>query len=799
MIPAGMPDRKHGRTEDATPAPTVSGRRFSDASPDLPATIGGRYEILAFLGMGGMGSVYRVRDLVLDEIVALKFLRRELSGSHGMLARFTREVRVARRVTHNNVARTFDIGEHDGTPYLTMECIDGEPLSAILAQAGAMPARRAVAIGLSIAAGLDAAHAAGVVHRDLKLDNVLVERSGRVVLTDFGVARAVADHVADAKATGVVGTPAYMAPEQVEGRADVDGRADVYALGVVLYELVTGQPAWPGASSFVIAAARLTAPPPDACERALGVSRALGDVIRRCMARRPEDRYPSAGAAAAALREVLGGLPEGDRPRPPSIRRAAAPALGDRTVAVLPFRNAGLAEDDYVAEELGEDLIDTLSMAPGVRVRPYAIVKRAMAADADPRDIGRALDVQAVVDGSIRRTQDAIRIAVRLISVAEGFQLWAKRFECASRDLLVVNDEAARAVAEALTLHITAPPRPAAADSGAMELYLRARQALREGWTGIGERLVEAIELFERGLVRAPDDPGLLSGCAIARARQLNYEDDRPDEPARTRTLIDRTIAIAPHLGEPWLARATLGYVTQDWAGAVAALRAALQRAPSLLKAREMLGLILMEIGRLDDGIAALEGVLALDSTVFLAGLELARGYALAGRWGDADRLLGADPPTDPSARAALLWLRTRVDLWRRRAHYPAPSIEEGIGWIPRVRDQAVTTAALVRGAAWSEAPLAALDVQRQQAPRRSRLRPLMSQLAAEYLGFAGDRDRCLGAIDRAVGDGLFDLSWLDRCPLLDAVRGDARFAALRATVAAAVAPAVAAATAQPG
>jgi serine/threonine-protein kinase len=218
-----------------------------------PQVLAGRYELLGLVGTGGMGSVYRARDRELDEIVALKMLRRELVDAPGMLARFRQEVKLARKVTHRNVARTFDIGEHAGDKFLTMELVEGESLANLLHREKKLELARVIELVEAICSALSAAHAAEVVHRDLKPDNVLLAKDGRVVVTDFGIARAV---TSDAQPTigAPIGTPAYMAPEQLEGSHPIDARADLYALGAMTYELLTGQQPWTGDSAYAVAA-----------------------------------------------------------------------------------------------------------------------------------------------------------------------------------------------------------------------------------------------------------------------------------------------------------------------------------------------------------------------------------------------------------------------------------------------------------------------------------------------------------------------------------------------------------------
>jgi serine/threonine-protein kinase len=251
-------------------------------SPVLGAEmLADRYEILGLLGSGGMGAVYKARDVSLGELIALKVLRPELSDDASMHLRFRQEVKLARRVTHPNVARTFDFGEHGSHKFLTMELIVGASLGTTLHEHGAPSLARVIEVAVAVAQGLGAAHAAGVVHRDLKPDNVLLGDDGRILITDFGIAR-MRDPVVHEGATTVgapLGTPAYMAPEQVQGARDIDGRADIYALGAILYELLTGVRAWQGDTVYVIAARRLVEPPPDPREKRPGLAPAFAELV----------------------------------------------------------------------------------------------------------------------------------------------------------------------------------------------------------------------------------------------------------------------------------------------------------------------------------------------------------------------------------------------------------------------------------------------------------------------------------------------------------------------------------------
>lgn len=736
-----------------------------------PTVVAGRYEVVGLLGQGGMGRVYRAVDRELGESVALKMLHQDFLESQEMVERFRQEVRLARRVTHKNVARTFDIGEHEGHKFLTMELVVGEPLSGRL-EKGLPSITETLEIARAIVAGMSAAHAVGVVHRDLKPDNVLVETGGRVVITDFGIARADAPGSASQTAGHTVGTPAYMAPEQVGGAVKIDARADIYAFGAILFEMLTGRRAWPGTSPLSVAAARLVEPPPDPRAVRPGLSQGLSAVVLRCLARNREDRH----ASDDELLQALSSVDASSDASGPAPRRSSLPAPRERSVAVVPFRNLGSSEDAYFVEGLVEDLVDMLATVQGLRVRGRGYSE---ASDRDVVDTGRRLGVDVVVDGSVRRAGDQLRVSARLVGVADGFQLWSSRFERPAGEAFALNDDVARGIASALAAKRAEGLRPQPTDPVAIDLFFRARHALGRFWKDTG--MAETKRLFSEALARAPNDPTILAGYVHAHLGRNLFSRLEREEAV---TYLRRALVAGERLAEPWIALAATRFnQDEDPAGAIRALRRALSLAPSSSDAHDLAGRILLEADETDDALFHLQRALWLDPQQRWARVDLMRAAALNGDWERARALLeeGLDPDWEGHARVheARLW------------SWPGAP-EAGVPVMPADADERMGMLITMYARAREDRRtgyvrplpeiLAHVETLMAQAPQ-SRARRFFHQMAAEVAAITGHREAVLQMVDAAVAEGLFDLCWLNRLKLLDPLRGDARFEALRGRV----------------
>jgi TolB-like protein len=752
------------------------------ADEPAPGLVAERYEVLGLLGVGGMGRVYRVRDRKLDEVVALKVLRRELVAAAGMLERFLQEVKLARRVTSPHVVRTFDVGQHGADHFLTMEYLEGQSLAQLLDRGllGVLPIDEAVRIASAASEGIAAAHAAGVLHRDLKPDNVLVAKSGRIAITDFGIARTAA-HGSPLETGGrVLGTPAYMAPEQVLGSPTIGPPADVYAFGVMLYEMLTGKRAFPGDDPLAVAAARLHQPPPDP-SRLRALPSAITELVLRCLAREPASRYSDGIELARALAELDIGLAATGRLPSLSQRPELAPLLAEvpakaaRLIAVLPFRSPPDLVD--VAGGLSEEIIDTLSMTRGLRVRPLASVRRAGGAEIDPRTLGAALGVDVVVEGSVRRLPTALRVTARAIGVADGFQLWANRTDAPLEALLTISDELANAIARALTIELDAPVRPVAASARATELYLEGKRKLRADWwtNGVAEALPFLVEAHQL----APSDPTILSAYSLLLSRLAFFGVESGDL-AAARALAERAIALAPHSGEAWLALGVSDLYGSSIADAAFALSRAVARAPGLALAHAALGGMVVEAGVPEEGIAHLEAAIAIDASEPQPMWESARAHALAGRHDAAEALLASHPEYETSWRQILT--RARFRTWRGEAT-SGLVFDPAAGVPPPLARYYALVLPSYGSRTMSDETLAAL-VTLTAGIENPRNRAVRSQYVAELFLFCDREEAAAAAVETAVDAGLQDLLWMDRCPLLAPLRVRPSFALLREKVA---------------
>jgi serine/threonine protein kinase len=515
----------------------------------------GPYEILALIGAGGMGEVYRARDTRLDRIVAVKVLNEQFSH------RFEREARAVAALNHSNICQLYDVGPN----YLVMEYIEGTPLK------GPLLVSQALKYAVQICDALDAAHKKGITHRDLKPANILVTAAG-LKLVDFGLAKVetTAQSGGDntqtlglTQAGTIVGTAAYMSPEQVEAKS-VDARSDIFSFGLVLYEMLAGRRALQGNSPIALMAAILNQEPaPLPAE----VSPELRDVVKRCLRKSPADRFQSALELRAALDSASTA---NTTEAPPSI-------------AVLPFANMSRNQDDeYFSDGLSEEIINVLAHIPGLKVIARTSAFAFRGKQQDIRKIAEALGVRNILEGSVRRAGNRIRVTTQLISAEDGSHLWSERYDREMADIFALQDEIAEAIAAVLRIKLAVRPSAARQYTPNLASY----EALLQAWHHLAkytpESMMKAGDYLERAIALDPGYAAAHSALGfyfniLALLGLRPAHEAHP--PARAECL--KALAIDPSLPD---ALAMLGWIAAaydyDWKEAERLFRSAMASNP---------------------------------------------------------------------------------------------------------------------------------------------------------------------------------------------------------------------------
>jgi TolB-like protein len=624
-----------------------------------PGTRVGPYEIVAQIGAGGMGEVYRARDTRLGRDVAIKVLPAEFASEPDRLRRFEQEARATASLSHPNILDVHDVGTFEGVPYLVEELLEGESLKERLV-GGALAVPEAVRISCEVAKGLSAAHGKGIVHRDLKPANVFLGRDGQVKILDFGLAKLVegvplgeADTLTHAP-TGatefgrVLGTVAYMAPEQARG-LPVNQRADVFAFGVVLYEMVSGERPFRGETATDTVAAILTKEP--AALRA-SVPPGLVEVIGTCLAKEPEERYGSGHDVLAALEGVRSeetaplrlSLKRAVRRRPWVVGANAVIALvvlalaldvgGLRgrllggaaegridSLAVLPLENlSGDPGQEYLAAGMHDALITNLGQLVGLkRVIARGSVLRFKGTSAPPKEIARELNVSGLITGSVLRSGDRVRVTAQLIDPATQAQVWAHSYEASLRDVLSLENDIVAAITGEIKVQLTpqekarlATARPVNPET--YEAYLKAMFHL---YKKTPDGYAKGLALLQEAIDKNPTDPLPYAGLALA--YPILYHGPGGTVPPkegfpRARAAALKALELDDNLAQAHLALAAIKtYYDWDWGGAEREFKRALELNPNLPEAHAHYSWYLHLFGRIDEGLAEAKRAAELD------------------------------------------------------------------------------------------------------------------------------------------------------------------------------------------
>ena len=544
----------------------------------------GHYLVLDKLGSGGMGDVYVAEDTKLSRRVALKFLRADVVQTRDSRARFLREARAAAALNHPNIVHLYSVEEAGDLVFITMELVQGRSLRQLLSDGAGLPLAKTIGFAAQIADGLACAHAAGIVHRDLKPGNLMVTDGERVKILDFGVAKFV-EPISTADSEGpttsdqtgggrAVGTAGYMSPEQALGRP-VDARADLFALGVVLFEMATGRAPFRGDTAAAVFDHLLNRPQPPLLTLKPTLPRSLEVIIDKALEKDPDRRYRAAGEILRDLRAVDISIAPSVTPAAPSPERSSS------SIAVLPFVDMSPDKDqEYFCHGITEEIINALTRVQGMHVISRTSAFAFQGKDLDVTDIGRRLRVGTVLEGSVRKAGERVRIIAQLVNANDGYQIWSKRFERELSDVFAIQDEIAAGILEEFRIGPGAVLERASLNVPAHDAYLKGMYSLNK-WTDAAVR--HAIVDFNEAIAR---DAGFAPPyAALAEAHVWLYS-SLGILPARetvphARWAVDRALALEPGLAHAHKVRGLIA-MNHDWdrKGAEQALTRALQLGP---------------------------------------------------------------------------------------------------------------------------------------------------------------------------------------------------------------------------
>jgi eukaryotic-like serine/threonine-protein kinase len=751
----------------------------------------GPYEILAPIGAGGMGEVYKARDTRLDRIVAIK----QLKGQHN--ARFEQEARAVAALNHPHICQIYDIGPE----YLVMEYVEGRPLQ------GPLGAEEAAKLAIQIAGAVEEAHGRGILHRDLKPANILVTGKSAAKLLDFGLAKLTTDSDTDATRTiegTVMGTAAYMSPEQAEGKP-LDERSDIFSFGAVLYEMLSGKRAFSGTSAAQVISAVLRDEPTP-----LQAPAGLQRIVKRCLAKQPEDRYPSMGQVRQALEKLAEPAAAGARVsavwRWPALAAVVIlmglavylitrsgylrPASGApetaidphaiRSIAVLPLDNySGDPNQEYFAEGMTDELTADLDNISQLRVISRGSAMQFKGEHRPPApEIAKRLNVDAVVEGSVLRAGDKVRITARLIDARADRHLWAKSFERNSRDVLALQDELASAIASEIHVQLTPieQSRLASAPSvnpEAYDAYLKGRYFFNRP---TDENLKKAIAQFEEAVKLSPNYAPAFSGLSDAylwagyNEGVLTASEARP----KAKAAAERAIQLVNNSAEAHTSLAVFKlFYEYDWTGCEIEFRRAFALNPNYAFAHDQFGLGLAFQSRFEESMAEGKRASELDPLSPQIPMDAIFAFVWQGKYQAAKELVKRAADLDPTFSYPP-WSDGWTDIQAGNIRAAIPKIRKA----EAMESPAFIVAWLgyAYGASGDRTHALAEMEELKKRSLGGSVTPF--NLALVYLGL-GDRARALDYLERAYASDSQWLAWLKNDRIFDPLRSEPRFVAL--------------------
>jgi len=580
----------------------------------------GRYQIIEELGKGGMGKVYKVLDKEISSKIALKLIKPEVAGDKKNIERFRSELKLARDISHKHVCRMYDLNKEKGNYYITMEYVSGEDLKSFIRRAAPISTGRAILIAKQVCEGLTEAHRLGIVHRDLKPSNIMIDNEGNARIMDFGIARTV-------KGKGItgagvmIGTPEYMSPEQVEAK-DTDQRSDIYSLGIILYEMTTGRLPFEADTPFAVGVKHKSEIPKSPRELNVQILEDLSRVILKCLEKDIKKRYQSPAEFLKELKKIESPTPE-----------TPVDTKWKDSIAVFPFTNMSAdPENEYFSDGLSEELINALTKIKGLRVVARTSSFAFKGEKTDLREVGQKLNVETLLEGSVRKAGNKLRITAQLIKVKDGYHLWSERYDRNIEDIFDIQDEITAKIVEkfkaTLDMSYKLPEERRPDNLKAYDLYLKGRYL----WNKFSPELIyKSITCFEESIKEDPDYALPYTALAEAYSLLSTGFDILPskDTMPKAREAALKALELDPTLAEAYV---SLGLVSTfyDWDRKAAErnFRKALELNPNSAAAHQWIEFYLtfME-GKFDEGIKELKKAQELDPLNFLIKVRLGYMY----------------------------------------------------------------------------------------------------------------------------------------------------------------------------